>query len=219
MLKPSVKWSYNYTSLLDNYLYLDKNQFDPHYWSSADRNFFFFPDLKNSLVYPPTQWSSYLVTDIIHPHGVQDVPRSILFGVDIPDYNKGTSPEKRLIKSYWAQYEVKYESYFNDTELFIIFGMSLAKTDGWWLDHIFDSILNRGAEVIIYKYGSECPESIKDMFILSCICHQNATQEEIERVRKNIYVVRLKLMTHFSWGWKTNVSIFSMTFLYLIYLL
>lgn len=198
--------NFNYTSLLDNYLYLDKNQFDPHYWASADRNFSFFPDLKNSSVNPPTQWSSYLVTDVIHPHGVQDIPRSILFGVDIPDYNKGKSPEKRIIKSYWAQYEVKYESYFNDAELFIIYGMSLAKTDGWWLDHIFDAILNRESEVIIYKYGNDRIETIKDMFILSCIRHQNATREEIEKVRKNIYVITFESNDTFFLGLEKKIK-------------
>lgn len=75
-------------------------------------------------------YSSYLVTNIIHPHGIQGVPRSILYGVDIPDFNKGTSRTKRLVKSYWSRYDVNYNSYFKETKLFIMYGMSISKTGG-----------------------------------------------------------------------------------------
>lgn len=34
-----------------------------------------------------------------------------------------------MIKSFWAQNDVKYRRYFEDTELFIIYGMSLSITD------------------------------------------------------------------------------------------
>lgn len=178
-----------YTSLLDNYIYLDKGQFDPHKWKTVDRNFDFCPDLGaiNNKVY-----STYLVTDIIHPHGTQDIPRSILFGIDIPDFNRGTSKEKRLIKSYWSRYDVKYKSYFQNVELFIIYGMSISKTDGWWLDQIYDSIINNGSELIIYKYGNENEESIKEKYIEACIRHKDASKEEIEKVKNNIYIVTFK---------------------------
>lgn len=176
-----------YTSLLDNYIYLDKGQFEPHVWKNADRHFEFYPQMV--LTSNPTRYSSYLVTDVIHPHGIQDVPRSILFGVDIPDFNKGTSKEKRLIKSYWSRYDVKYKSYFEETELFIIYGMSISKTDGWWLDQIFECLLSNGAELILYKYGCENKESIKDQFIQACIRHKNAKEADIKAVKQRIYVV------------------------------
>lgn len=179
-----------YTSLLDNYIYLDKGQFDPHKWKTVDRNFDFYPELgtaKNKTVY-----STYLVTDVIHPHGTQDVPRSIIFGTDLPDFNKGNSKEKRLIKSYWSRYDVKYKPYFQNVELFIIYGMSISKTDGWWLDQIFDSIINSDSELIIYKYGNETEESIKEKYIEACIRHKDASKEEIEKVKNNIYIVTFK---------------------------
>ena len=103
-------------------------------------NFQFYPECGGSSGKNPTNWSSYLLTDIIHPHGIQEIPRSILFGIDMDVYDKGRSKEKRFVKSYWAQYDIKYQSYFEEAELFIIFGMSLSITDGWWLDQIFDAI-------------------------------------------------------------------------------
>lgn len=192
-----------YTSLLDNYMYLDKGQFDPHTWKTVDRNFEFYPEMV--LTSNPTKYSSYLVTDIIHPHGIQDVPRSILFGVDIPDFNKGTSKEKRLIKSYWSRYDVKYKSYFEETRLFMIYGMSLSKTDGWWLDQIFECIINNGAELIIYKYGCEKEESIKNQFIQACIRHKNVKKADAEKVKQNIYVVTFEKNDTYFLGLKKRI--------------
>ena len=197
-------FNFNYTSLLDNYLYLDKGQFDPHQWKSSDRNFEFYPDL-NTVRRNPTVWSSYLVTDVIHPHGIQSVPRSILFGIDLPEYHKGRSEEKRLIKSYWAQYDVKYKSYFNEAELFIIYGMSLSRTDGWWLDQIFDAILMNNAELIIYKYGNEDPDDIKDTFFDACIRHADFPGEDFDRVRERIYVVTFEQNFTFFLGLEQRV--------------
>ena len=80
--------NFNYTSLLDNYIYLDKSQFDPHLYKVVDRNFNFkyqFPDQSE------TNLSSYLVSEIIHPHGFQAIPRSILFGIDLQYFDEGTS--------------------------------------------------------------------------------------------------------------------------------
>lgn len=176
-----------YTSLLDNYMYLDKGQFDPHEYKTSDCHFGFYPE--RVWATNPTRYSSYLVTNIVHPHGTQDVPRSILFGVDIPDFNKGTSKEKRLIKSYWSRYDVKYKSYFADAELFIMYGMSISKTDGWWLDQIFDSILNNEAELIIYKFGSETEEGIKNQFVHACMRHKDTPKVDVEKVKQHIYVV------------------------------
>lgn len=180
-------FNFNYTSLLDNYMYLDKGQFDPHKWKSADRHFIFYPKYVESP--NPTQWSSYLVTNIVHPHGQQNIPRSILFGVDKPEYNKGNSAEKRLIKSYWARYDVKYKSYFEEAELFIIYGMSISECDGWWMDQIFDAIIKRKAELIIYMYGDEKEEHVKDLFIQASIRHAKATEKEKAQVKARIHVV------------------------------
>ena len=183
-----IFFNFNYTSLLDNYLYLDKVQFEPHQWKNADRNFNFYPEF-NPPVKNPTIWSSYLLTDIIHPHGMQSIPRSILFGIDMTKYDRGKSKEKRFVKSYWAQYDIKYKPYFGNAELFIIFGMSLSITDGWWLDQIFDAILNKNAELIIYQYGSESEETVKEAFLQACIRHRHSTEVDIKKVKRKIYIV------------------------------
>ncbi|WP_338816979.1 AbiH family protein [Parvimonas micra] len=180
-------FNFNYTSLLDNYIYLDKHQFDPHCYTEADRNY----QLKYKLncYYTTTSLSSYLIYDIIHPHGVQDIPRSILFGIDLENYDKGKSKEKRLVKSYWAQYDIKYKSYFTEAELFIIYGMSLGKTDAWWMDSIYEEILKRDVELIIYKHGNEDKEIVIELFFDCCVRHTNSSEDEKNKVKSNIHVV------------------------------
>ena len=179
--------NFNYTSLLDNYLHLDKIQFDPHIHRTVDTHFYFKENTK--MFGSTTSRSSYLVSEIIHPHGTQDIPRSILFGIDLPEYNKGESQEKRLVKSYWSQYDVKYKSYIEEAELFIIYGMSLGRTDAWWMDAIFEAILDRDVELIIYKYGNEDKDSIIKMFIDCCIRHVDCSEETKKKVEDNIHVV------------------------------
>ena len=120
--------NFNYTELLDNYIYLDKSQFEPHRHKNADRNFTFFPNPDGKLTEfnEDTSWSSYIMTNIIHPHGRQNIPRSMIFGTELENYDKSKA-EKRLIKSYWAQDDLKYKRYFKDTELFIIYGIDVYK--------------------------------------------------------------------------------------------
>lgn len=179
--------NFNYTYLLDNYIYLDKVQFDPHYWPSADRNFQFY---LNTAANPrgTTSWSSYVLCDVIHPHGTQNVPRSMLFGIDMPQYDKGRSLEKRLIKSYWSQYDIKYKPYMEEADLFIIFGMSFGKTDAWWFDEIYDSLLNRNAELLIYMYGDKCDDEVKQSFINACVRHQDDSKDNKEKIENRICV-------------------------------
>lgn len=180
--------NFNYTSLLDNYLFLDKKQFDPHKFKVADRNFSFHLNNKLEENHSETVYSSYVLLDVVHPHGVQDIPRSILFGIDLEDYNEGTSPEKRLVKAYWAQYRIKYESYLDKADLFIIYGMSLGKSDAWWMDKIFENILLREVELIIYKYGDKSEDDIKTEFIDSCLRNKNKPESEKNKVREKIRV-------------------------------
>lgn len=178
--------NFNYTSLLDNYIFLDKSQFDPHRYKQADRNFSFRYQLPTS---SETSFSSYVISETIHPHGVQDVPRSILFGIDLEKYDKGKNMEKRLVKAYWSQYDAKYKSYLEEADLFIIYGMSLGLTDAWWMDTIFDEILKRKVELIIYKFGEDRKEAVVDMFINCCIRHKNSREEEKEEVKNSVHVV------------------------------
>lgn len=178
--------NFNYTSLLDNYIFLDKSQFDPHRYKQADRNFRFRFQLP---AHSETIFSSYVISETVHPHGVQDIPRSILFGIDLKDYDKGKNLEKRLVKAYWSQYDAKYKSYLKEANLFIIYGMSLGLTDAWWMDAIFEEILTRKVELIIYKFGEDRKDNVVDMFINCCIRHKNSSEEEKKQVKDNIHVV------------------------------
>lgn len=182
--------NFNYTSLLDNYLFLDKSQFDPHMFSSVDRNFLFHLNnqdiMKNHI---ETVNSCYLHLDIIHPHGIQDIPRSILFGIHLDEYDHGRSEEKRLVKGYWAQYNIKYKLYIDQAELIIIYGMSFGASDAWWMEHIFNSIIERNIELLIYKFGEDNEECIKDLFLSRCGVKAD---EDKAKVRKNIKVKTFK---------------------------
>lgn len=178
--------NFNYTFLLDNYLYLDKTQFDPHIHRDSDRNFYFEFQRPG---WSPTFYSSYVMTEILHPHGIQTVPRSILFGIDLDNYDRGRDDKKRLVKGYWSQYKLKYKSYLLEAELFIIYGMSLGRTDAWWFDNIFDALLSHKSELIIYTYGNASKCSVKNKFIDSCVRHSNCSQSEKEDVMNRIHVV------------------------------
>lgn len=178
--------NFNYTSLLNNYIYLDKHQFDPHRYVEADRNF----SLKFKLPgYSQTEYSSYVISDVIYPHGMQNIPRSILFGIDLKEYDIGRGLEKRLVKGYWSQYNSKYKSYIEQADLFIIYGMSLGLSDAWWMDQIFDSIVEREVELIIYMYGDYNEDYVKESFISCCIRHESSNEDEKVKVKNNIHVV------------------------------
>ena len=182
--------NFNYTPLLDNYLFLDKGQFDPHMHKYADRNFYFHLRDEDSLL------SSYVLSEVIHPHGYQDIPRSMLFGIDLANYEKGKSAsnEKRLVKAYWAQYETKYRSFMKEAELFIIYGMSMGETDAWWYDAIYDSLKkeDRHSSLIIYKYGNAPDEEVKNQFVEACIRHKKNGAAEKKLVKNKIFIVQFE---------------------------
>lgn len=170
--------NFNYTPLLDDYVFRDARQFLPQAHTVADRNFQFWPNPTND---PnghgnhETSWSSYLRSEVIHPHGQQPIPRSLLFGIDAPDvFDAGRDPNRQLMKPYWAMNRVEYGHLFSDTRLFIIFGCSLGKTDGWWWRRVYEA-LNRPtddgtvpSELVIYWWspagGSVTREAVLDTF-------------------------------------------------------
>ena len=43
---------------------------------------------------------------------------------------------KNFLKPYWAQNDKKFKSYFNNTDLYILYGLSLGKSDFWWWNNI-----------------------------------------------------------------------------------
>ena len=130
--------NFNYTSMLDNILLLDKGQFDPHPHKFADRQIKFYPNPDDTPIdllgfgFDPetgvhsedymqdphlnkyTIYSSYLMSNINHPHGYQNVPKSMLFGFDNEEQitNENKRPlAKNFLKPYWAQNDKKYKSY------------------------------------------------------------------------------------------------------------
>lgn len=136
--------NFNYTPLLDDYVFRDAQQFQPQAHKYADRNFQFWPNPTN---HPDghgnheTSWSSYVRSEVIHPHGQQSIPRSLLFGIDAPDkFAAGMHPHRQLMKPYWAMNRIEYGHLFSDTRLFIIFGCSLGKTDGWWWRRVYEAL-------------------------------------------------------------------------------
>lgn len=183
--------NFNYTSLFDNYVYLDDEQFEPHPYRTVDTNFEFYPNpngYKRIGMDEETRWSSFVMTNIIHPHGYQNIPRSLLFGTEDEEYRKNKEL-RRFNKSYWAQNDQKYKSYFDDAEVFIIYGTSIGTTDSWWWRNIYQSLQDRECELIIYYYNDNQAnvEEIKDMFIEACKI--NSSEVQIERVKDKMYVV------------------------------
>ncbi len=183
--------NFNYTSLFDNYIYLDKYQFEPHPYKSVDTNFDFYPNpngFSKINMNERTVWSSFIMTDTIHPHGYQSIPRSLLFGIENKEYVTDRVLN-RFNKSYWAQSNQKYKSYFNDVKLFIIYGTSIGETDNWWWRNIYSCLLNEQSELIIYYYcnGYFDKDNVKQRFIEGCKII--AAEEEIAKVKEKIYVV------------------------------
>lgn len=185
--------NFNYTALLDNYIYLDKKQFDPHKYKTVDTNFGFWP---NPNGYPKeginakTCWSAYVMTEIVHPHGLQAVPRSMLFGVDSGELQR--EQEKKFAKPYWARAEQRYGRFFRDARLFVIYGASLGGTDRWWWKNIFQRLKTGEAELIIYDYdeqGKGDRETVKDRFLKAC-GHLEEDREALDKVREKIFVVK-----------------------------
>ena len=184
--------NFNYTSLLDNYLFLDKGQFEPHPYKCVDTNFSFYPNPKRygeNKRYSETVWSTFVMTNIIHPHGYQNIPRSLLFGIEEKEYLSNKEYNK-FNKSYWAQNNLKYSTYFDDTQLFIIYGTSIGKTDSWWWKKVLYSLLNTDSELIIYYYNINHydEETIKAKFINACKVEE-LDNDNIEKVKNKIYVI------------------------------
>lgn len=141
--------NFNYTTLLDDFVFLDQEQFDPHPYQVSDRNIDFHPNPRGharAQERKDFRMVSYLVSDVVHPHGLQYTPRSLLFGIDEAD-----GSARRLSKPYWAQNRVKYADLFTDTDLFIVFGSSLGLTDRWWWRAIVEGLRgNDESEMILY---------------------------------------------------------------------
>ena len=167
-------FNFNFTSLLDNYMYLDRKQFNPVPHLTVDTNYYFYPNPRSvdgGRGNGGTIWSSYVISNVVHPHGYQNIPKSMLFGINSQEqiYSAGSRRLNSFIKPYWAQNDLKYAHLFEDTDLYIIFGMSLGITDQWWWRKIVDSLETSDSELILYNYcrsASEVlQETVKEQFM------------------------------------------------------
>lgn len=216
--------NFNYTSMLDNILLLDKGQFDPHPHKFADRQIKFYPNpdgtpidlpgwgmdletkewsqgsyLVDSHLNEETNYSSYLMSNINHPHGYQNVPKSMLFGFDNEEQIKNKKKRflaKKFLKPYWAQNDKRYKSYFNDTDLFIIYGMSIGSSDFWWWNNILNSLLETDAELIIYNYNSN-KESDSDTInrFINAATNEKLDNGKLDKLHKKIAIVQYNSKT------------------------
>lgn len=191
-------FNFNYTNMLDSYLYLDKTQFDPKPHKTVETNFGFYPDPNNynnyMRRYDITRWSTFILTDIFHPHGHQNIPRSMLFGVE----DNSTNELKDFSKPYWSQANYKYKPYFKETDLFIIYGLSLGETDSWWWEQIYLELKNdaeknnekKCKELIIYFYDNASEYTVDDVKKIF-INHSNSDDDadKVNLIKNRIYVV------------------------------
>ena len=192
-------FNFNFTSLLDNYMYLDRKQFNPEPHKTVDTNYLFYPNprsvggTRNMGNNGDTIWSSYIISNVVHPHGYQNIPKSMLFGVNSQEqiYSAGSRRLNSFIKPYWAQNDLKYSHLFEDTDLYIIFGMSLGITDQWWWRKIVDSLETSDSELILYNYchsASEVlQETVKEHFMKASGWVGEDTMKS--RIMDKIYVV------------------------------
>ncbi len=143
-----------YTQLIDDYLYLDGDTNLGH--KKSTRNIQFWYPSKKEDKSNRDNWNynnGYVLYEVIHPHGYQNVPRSILFGPGQKDGDNVGDKKRKFLKSYCAQYPRMYGGYFKDAELFIAFGMSLSHADGWWMNMIYNELMQRRKKrLIIYFF-------------------------------------------------------------------
>ena len=183
--------NFNYTSLLDNYLYLTKEVFDPIPYVTSSNNITLSlnPNNYSNHCGYPDPYVQLMPIDIFHPHGIQDVPKSLLFGIENSSFYNQRDCRRVFVKSLWAQCEPKYEEKFDNTELFIVYGSSIGESDSWWWHRVFNRLVDENpAELIIYNYGNEDVDIVKETFIRNC-CLKDVDQEKINTAKKNTYVV------------------------------
>lgn len=205
--------NFNYTTLLDNYIYLDQDQFDPLKHRTVDTNFLFKNDPRSHWRpgrEPDYGYSGYVTSNVIHPHGILSTPRSLLFGIDADDnYKETRTNSDHLKKPYWSQAHALYRNHFTQADLFIIFGCSLGESDGWWwrnivralrttktqtylADHLSRAgeVVEEHAELIIYRRqdnGQHTVDSVKNQFLAAAAVAEDA--EDRQTIADRIHVV------------------------------
>lgn len=194
--------NFNYTPLFDNYITLNKSDFDPHEHKKSENNFIFEKATVNKKfekVYVK------LRTRIFHPHGYQHTPRSMLFGFDNPnqvidDYKgdlytneKVQAYVKYFLKPYWAENNVRYRKYLAESELYILFGHSIGESDRYWWENIANNLKNNKSELIIYNYTRNDTDDEKIRVKLNFLAAAGfAEEKDVEKILKRIFVVNFE---------------------------
>lgn len=152
----------NYTTVLDNYFQFE---LDPHPFQYSDNNLTINSGEPSIGVSGPWTPQVKLSTSFYHPHGVQDVPGSMLLGTageKLEDGNGSNRTSKKdsdawkYNKPYIGRLEEKYGYIIDNTNLFIIFGSSLGESDRYWWSSVIDKVISEdAAELIIYWYNIE----------------------------------------------------------------
>lgn len=207
----------NYTSLLDIYLHLDKEQFNPYSYKTTDRDFEFRINPRN---YPvgfanaETGLVGYLMTEIHHPHGRQSIPRSLLFGTG------SESVRDNFAKSHWAQLDRRYGKVLDKSQLFIVFGAALGRTDRWWWTKIANALVADSgcAELLIYNWVpgakvEDIREYFFEEFVSKVVCDKVGSSvenlnldDELRRVKERIFIVNYSDSAKISaFGFKTSI--------------
>lgn len=179
--------NFNYTTLLDNYIYLDQHQFDPLKHRTVDTNFIFKNDPRGFWRpgrEPDLGYSGYVTSGVIHPHGVLSTPRSLLFGIDAEDdYKKTRTPTDYLKKPYWSQAHALYRNHFAQADLFIIFGCSLGESDGWWWRNILRALSTTKRQTCSANHAARPGEVVEELAELIIYRRQDSDQHTVESVK------------------------------------
>lgn len=188
---------FNYTSLLDNYLYLDKDIFSPEPYYTSDNNINFITNPKEYDGHCTIEMRrsflnascKMLPVDIYHPHGYQDIPKSLLFGTESLECDKVKDERRTFIKSYWARDEERYADKFKETSLFIVYGCSLGSSDSWWWNKIYERLLDEDfAELFIYNYENLNRDSVIKKFMNGC-GKESMTSDEYDKIAEHIFII------------------------------
>ncbi|HEL2071120.1 TPA: hypothetical protein TY888_000424 [Streptococcus suis] len=167
--------NFNYTSLLDNLVYIEKKAIRIIDTKSGN-NFKFNvnPNLYHGVHWNSTEKWCKLQTGVIHPHGVQQIPRSILFGGGKISGEAYASLSKPLV----ARYEENFKSVIEDAKLYVIYGMSISETDLWWWQQIARNISDKASQLVIYNFLGKKSEYEKQYGKFDPVREQNRVIEK-----------------------------------------
>ncbi|WP_054653263.1 hypothetical protein [Limosilactobacillus equigenerosi] len=104
--------NFNYTMLLDNYMFLDLEQFNPHPYINGESNLDIADNINGYL---------YNYRNLIHHvNGNQYIRDSMVFGYTLQDYQYSEKKGKNVVmhKPFLGNYDVLYEDMIKKCELY-----------------------------------------------------------------------------------------------------